>query len=56
MIAGEPLLALRNFHEMLTNIQRHRPEHQIRVLNLKNMADLGSGGKGNAVVKEGQKS
>jgi len=31
MIAGEPLLPLRNFHEMLTNIPRHRPEHPTRV-------------------------
>jgi hypothetical protein len=29
MIAGEPLLPLRNFHEMLTNIPRHPPEREI---------------------------
>ena len=39
MIAGEPLLQLRNFHGMLTNISRHRPERQTRVLNLKTCAE-----------------
>src|SRR5262249_1563568 len=40
MIAGEPLLALRNFHDILTNISRHRPEYQTRVLDLKTSEDL----------------